>query len=96
MALEKYQKGIRYLNEEPDLEKEPAETKKALDALRYSLNSNSALLANKLKDYNEAFLSAEAALQVAGITNAEKAKSLFRRSVDNICLKDEDGAWADL
>jgi peptidyl-prolyl isomerase D len=96
LGLEKYQKGIRYLNEDPNLEKEPAETKKALDALRYSLNSNSALLANKLKDFHEALRSADAALEVAGLTNAEKAKALFRRAVANIGLKDEDSALADL
>jgi peptidyl-prolyl isomerase D len=93
LGLEKYQKGIRYLNEEPE---ETDDTKKLLAALRYSLNSNSALLANKLKDFPEGLRSASAALDVGGITDAEKAKALFRRAVAQIGLKDEDSALADL
>ncbi|TVY76109.1 41 kDa peptidyl-prolyl cis-trans isomerase [Lachnellula suecica] len=96
LGLEKYQKGIRYLNEDPNLDSEPAETKKALDALRYSLNSNSALLANKLADFHEGLRSASAALEVIGISEAEKAKALFRRAVAQVGLKDEDAALADL
>ena len=71
LGLDKYQKGLRYLNEDPSLDGEPAETKKSLDALRFTLNSNSALLANKLKDFNDALRYASAALDVAGITDAE-------------------------
>ena len=93
LGLEKYQKGLRYLNEEPE---ETDETKGPLLALRYSLNSNSALLANKLKDYTEGLRSASAALDVSGIQDTEKAKALFRRAVAHIGLKDEDSALADL
>jgi len=96
LGLEKYQKGIRYLNEDPNLDNETPETKKALEALRYSLNSNSALLANKLKDFHEGLRSADNALEVPGLTDAEKAKALFRRATANIGLKDDDSAQADL
>jgi peptidyl-prolyl isomerase D len=96
LGLEKYQKGLRYLNEDPDLENEPPETKKALDALRFTLNSNSALLANKLKDFSEGLRSAEAALQVKGITDAERAKALFRAAIAQIGLKDDDAALKGL
>lgn len=96
LGLEKYQKGLRYLNEDPDLVNEPAETKKTLDALRFTLNSNSALLANKLKDFPEALRSAEAALAVKGITDAEKAKALFRAAVAQIGLKEDDAALKNL
>ncbi len=96
LGLDKYQKGLRYLNEDPSLDGEPAETKKTLDALRFTLNSNSALLANKLKDFGEALRYASAALDVAGITDAEKAKALYRRAVAEIGLKDEDAALKDL
>jgi peptidyl-prolyl isomerase D len=96
LGLEKYQKGLRYLNEDPDLEKEPPETKKSLDALRFTLNSNSALLANKLKDFSEGLRSAEAALQVKGISDSDKAKALYRSAIAQIGLKDEDAALKDL
>ncbi len=96
LGLDKYQKGLRYLNEDPDLANEPPETKKSLDALRFTLNSNSALLSNKLKDYNEGLRCATAALEVNGITDAEKAKALYRRAVAQIGLKDEDAALKDL
>jgi peptidyl-prolyl isomerase D len=96
LGLDKYQKGLRYLNEDPSLDNEPPETKKALDALRFTLNSNSALLSNKLKDYNDGLRAASAALEVAGITDAEKAKALYRRATAEIGLKDEEGALKDL
>jgi peptidyl-prolyl isomerase D len=89
LGLDKYQKGLRYLNEDPSLDK-------ALDALRFTLNSNSALLSNKLKDYNDGLRAASAALEVAGITDAEKAKALYRRATAEIGLKDEEGALKDL
>jgi peptidyl-prolyl isomerase D len=96
LGLDKYQKGLRYLDENPSLEDEPAETKQAFNALRFTLNSNSALLSNKLKDFSDGLRSASSALDVAGITDAEKAKALFRRAVAEIGLKDEDAALKDL
>ena len=96
LGLEKYQKGIRYLNEDPSLDGEPPETKKELDGLRFILNSNSALLANKQKSHDEALRFATSALDVPGITDAEKAKALFRRGQAEIGLKDEDAALKDL
>ncbi|KAJ2903038.1 hypothetical protein MKZ38_010544 [Zalerion maritima] len=94
-GLDKYQKALRYLNEEPDLEGASEEAKKGLDALRYSLNCNSALLELKLKNWAEAQRSASAALNVPGITDAEKAKATYRRGLANVQLKDEDAAMAD-
>lgn len=96
LGLDKYQKGLRYLNEDPDLKDEPPETKKSLDALRFTLNSNSALLSNKLKSYDDALRSASAALAVADISGAEKAKALYRRAIAENALKDEDAALKDL
>lgn len=96
LGLDKYQKGIRYLNEDPDLTNEPAATKKAMDALRFTLNSNSALLSNKLMSYDDALRSASAALDVADISGADKAKALYRRAVAEVGLKDEDAALKDL
>ena len=96
LGVDKYQKGLRYLNEDPSLENEPLETKKNMDALRFTLNANSALLSNKLKAYDDALRYASAALDVADITDADKAKALYRRAVAEVGLKDEDGALKDL
>lgn len=96
LGLEKYQKGIRYLNEESKLDNEPPETKKSMDALRFTLNSNSALLSNKLKEFRDGLRFATAAFEVMGITDAEKAKALYRRAIAEFGLKDEDAALADL
>ena len=96
LGLEKYQKGLRYLNEDPSLDGEPAETKTAFSALRVTLNSNSALLSNKLKAYEDARRFATSALEVAGIADAEKAKALYRRAIAEVAIKDEDSALKDL
>jgi len=96
LGLDKYQKGLRYLNEDPDLTTEPPETKKVMDALRFTLNSNSALLSNKLKSYDDGLRFASAALDVADISGADKAKALYRRAIAEVGLKDEDAALADL
>lgn len=96
LGLDKYQKGLRYLNEDPSLDNEPPETKKSLDALRFTLNSNSALLANKLRDYHEGLRCAAAALDVPDLSDADKAKALFRRGVAQVGLKDDDEALSDL
>jgi len=96
LGLDKYQKGIRYLNEDPDLKDEPPETKKTIDALRFTLNSNSALLSNKLKAFDDGLRYASAALDVAEISGADKAKALYRRAIAQVGLKDEDAALADL
>jgi peptidyl-prolyl isomerase D len=96
LGLDKYQKGIRYLNEDPELKNESEETKKTLTALRFTLNSNSALLSNKLKSYEDANRYATYALDVPGISDADKAKALYRRAVAQVGLKDEDAALTDL
>jgi peptidyl-prolyl isomerase D len=96
LGLEKYQKGLRYLNEDPSVDGESAEVKAALASLRFTLNSNSALLSNKLKAYEDAVKSATLALEVPGLTDVEKAKALYRRAIAQIGLKDEDTALKDL
>ncbi|KAK7756033.1 cytochrome P450 monooxygenase 41 [Diatrype stigma] len=110
VALDKYQKGLRYLNEEPEVSSEGAEegkegsdgkaaataTKQALDALRFSLNSNSALMNIKLAAWEDAERSASAALAVPGASDADRAKALFRRGFALVRLRDEDEAVAAL
>ncbi|KAI1207187.1 cyclophilin-like domain-containing protein [Annulohypoxylon truncatum] len=99
-GIEKYQKGLRYLNEEPDVPEggEGAETKKKLDNLRFSLNCNAALLNIKLEAWDEAARSAGQALEVKGeaVSDAERAKALYRRGVALVRLRDEDAALKDL
>ena len=92
VALDKYQKGLRYLNEDPDLDKEPAETKEQLNALRVSLNSNAALMNLKLGAWDETVRAADNALAVATISDKDKAKALYRRGFALVRLKDEETA----
>ena len=96
VALDKYQKGLRYLNEDPDLDNEPADTKPRLDALRVSLNSNAALMSLKLGAWDDTVRSADSALAVAGISDKDKAKALYRRGFAQVRLKDEDAALESL
>ncbi|PNH40206.1 hypothetical protein VD0004_g6762 [Verticillium dahliae] len=105
LGLEKYQKGIRYLNEEPDLEALPEADRPAfqaqLDALRFALNNNSALLALKLETFDDAHRFADAALAAANkpaatVKDADRAKALYRRGFASVRLKDEEAAVADL
>lgn len=95
-ALDKYQKGLRYLNEEPETEGEPAETTAALSALRVTLNSNSALMNIKLSAWADAVRAASGALAVEGIADKDKAKALYRRGLARARSKDEEEAYADL
>ncbi|KAL2022025.1 hypothetical protein VTK56DRAFT_6265 [Thermocarpiscus australiensis] len=96
VALDKYEKGLRYLNEEPDLDGEPEGTKEKLDALRVSLNSNAALMNLKLGAWEETVRCADNALAVASISDKEKAKALYRRGYAQVRLKDEDAALESL
>ncbi|PLN80739.1 peptidyl-prolyl cis-trans isomerase D [Aspergillus taichungensis] len=101
LGLEKYQKGLRYLNEfpEPDEEKDPKDLEPQLKALRFTLHSNSALLANKLSQYKNAQTWASYALEVADAAKAkdtDRAKALYRRAVASGGLKEEDAALSDL
>lgn len=95
LGLEKYEKGLRYLNEEPDLDDWP-EGKAQLDALRFSLNNNSALLHIKLEAWSEAVRSATSALAIAGIAPTDRAKAFYRRGFANVRQKDEEEALKDL
>ncbi|KAF0326917.1 41 kDa peptidyl-prolyl cis-trans isomerase [Colletotrichum sp. SAR11_59] len=95
-GLDKYQKGLRYLNEEPDLDNEPAEVQAELKALRFSLNNNSALLNIKLENWEDAAKTAGYALDIAGIKDADRAKALYRRGFASVRLKDDESAIKDL
>ncbi|EJT77057.1 peptidyl-prolyl cis-trans isomerase [Gaeumannomyces tritici R3-111a-1] len=98
VALEKYQKGLRYLNEEPDLDADgtPADAKQKMDALRFTLNNNSALMNIKLAAWEDAKAAADSALRVSSASPTDRAKALYRRGLALIKLRDEDGAVRDL
>lgn len=95
-GLEKYAKGLRYLL---DISPDDAKTiKEGLRPLRTSLNLNSALLHLKLKHYREAIQSATNVLDYPApeLTDADRAKAYYRRACARACVKDEEGALADL
>jgi peptidyl-prolyl isomerase D len=96
LGLEKYQKGLRYLNEDPDMADVPEGVEDEMDGLRITLNSNSALLNIKLESWDEAARSATSALEVKGIKDADKAKALYRRGLARRHLKDDESALEDL
>ncbi|KAF1951594.1 hypothetical protein CC80DRAFT_453897 [Byssothecium circinans] len=97
LGLAKYQKALRYLHEYPaPLDNDPPTLWPALNTLRVSLYSNSALLQNKLGLFGEAAESATKALSVEGIPEKDKAKAYFRRAQANVGKKNEDEALKDL
>ena len=96
LALDKYQKGLRYLNEYPEVtDDDPPELAKELTSIRFSLHSNSALLQIKLKQFEEAQKSASNALELSRIPEADRAKAYYRRGLANQGLKDDEEAMKD-
>ncbi|KAL9130130.1 MAG: hypothetical protein Q9217_001604 [Psora testacea] len=97
LALEKYQKGLRYLNEYPEaLPEDPAELSQKLTHLRFTLHSNSALLQIKLKSFGEAQSSADNALEIEEIPNQDRAKASYRKALALLGLKDDEEAVKNL
>lgn len=96
LALEKYGKGLRYLNDDSASENPSKEEEDTINLLLFTLKSNSALLSNKLKKFKEASKYASDALAVTGISEKDHAKALYRRAIAEIGLKDEDAALKDL
>lgn len=97
LALDKYQKGLRYLNEYPEaLDEDPVELAQQLSAIRFSLHSNSALLQIKVKAFDDALKSASNAIELEKIPDADRAKAYYRKALANIGLKDDDQAVEDL
>ncbi|KAJ5930371.1 hypothetical protein N7466_005864 [Penicillium verhagenii] len=100
LGIEKYQKGLRYLNEFPEpSENDPKELAEQMKSLRFTLHSNSSLLAGKAHHYRDAKTWAGYALQIADAANvkdADKAKVHYRRAVALIGQREEDLALKDL
>lgn len=97
VAVDKYQKGLRYLHEYPEATaSDPPELGKDLIQLKITLHSNSALCYVKLSKFADAINSATAALELPGITDADKGKALYRRALAKGGQKDFEDAVKDL
>jgi peptidyl-prolyl isomerase D len=99
IGVEKYQKALRYLNEYPEAnEGDPPELGAQMKQLKFTLHSNSALLANKTQRYQEAQKWASFALEAAppDIKDVDKGKAYYRRALAKIGLKDDESALEDL
>ncbi|KAF8581127.1 hypothetical protein K439DRAFT_1662453 [Ramaria rubella] len=99
-ALAKYQKSIRYLDVHPVLpEDSPASLQESYKALLAPLLLNTALAALKVPsstNYMLAVSSTTRALDRLQLSDADKAKALYRRAVAHGGLKSDDEAQADL
>lgn len=96
MALAKYQKALRYVNELiPDEEQHPDLHKQYLK-LKISLNLNIALVGLQLGENEVVQRAASAVLQIESSEPQERAKALYRRGAAKSRAKDEDGAQEDL
>ncbi|CAI4212232.1 unnamed protein product [Parascedosporium putredinis] len=99
-AIDKYEKGLRYLNEDPDLSKESDSFKQDLDKLRFTLNNNTAFVHLKLASWSDVVSSASSALAMKDpygvVTAADRTKALYRRGVAHLNLRDDDSALEDL
>lgn len=97
LGIEKYQKGLRYLAEHSaPADEDPKDLWPKIISLKFTLYSNSALLLNKSGKFHEAVENATKALDLEGLSDAEKAKAYFRRGVAKVGLKDDDAAVEDL
>jgi peptidyl-prolyl isomerase D len=97
-GLDKYQKALRYLNQFPVPEAgDPEDLDPKVKALRFTLHSNSALLAGKLTQFKDAKTWAGYALETAAdAKDADKAKAYYRRALAERGLKEEEEALEDL
>jgi len=97
VALKKYQKALRYLNESGDpVEGDPETLAKDIASLRFALNNNSAQVQIKLKDFAGAIKSATSALDVADQSAEARAKALYRRAEARTERKADEDALLDL
>ena len=98
LALDKYQKGLRYLNEYDASSEDTKELPKQVKQLRFTLHSNSSLLQLKLKSYDAAQSSADNALELSedGVSDQDRAKAYYRKALALLGLKDDEGAVKSL
>lgn len=96
-ALKKYQKGLRYLNYSAvPQEGDPPTTDKDLQALRFTLHNNSALMQIKQGDFGGATKSATYAIEMEDISDEQKGKAYYRRALARSGKKSDDEALEDL
>ena len=98
LGLDKYQKGLRYLGaSEAKDDGEQPEVAKQISSLSFTLQSNSALLQNKLQAFDDAKKSASLALGKSNLNvpDSDRAKAYFRRGLAQEGLKDEEEAVKD-
>ena len=100
LALDKYQKGLRYLNEYPEgTSADPKDLSTELTKIRFALHSNSSLLQIKLKSFADAKKSADDALEIDKgevVLNPDRAKALYRKALALLGLKDDEEAVKNL
>jgi peptidyl-prolyl isomerase D len=98
LALSKYQKGLRYLQEltDPDESDNSEDILRKQATLKFTLYANSALLQNKLQRYEDALKSANSALEVKNLSDGDKAKALYRRAIAYKGRKEFEEAAKDL
>ncbi|BGP31049.1 peptidyl-prolyl cis-trans isomerase cpr6 [Rhodotorula toruloides] len=108
-AQKKYTKALRYLDRHLDLQARDFELEGQFATLRLSILLNSSLTALKVPGTTSAQLGVKQATRALSLdadpeehpmhkklTDAEKAKALYRRAMASIVLKEETEAIADL
>jgi len=101
-ALEKFEKGIRYLDVHPVLpDGTPEALSTAYQALLASLLLNCALCCIKLPSKEYATTGVKYATRALSLKNyqlspTDKGKALYRRAIGRLALKEEDDAFLDL
>ncbi len=98
LALDKYQKGLRYLNEYDPSPEDPNEFVKQITQLRFTLHSNSSLLQLKMNSYEAAQSSADNALELGEheVSDQDRAKAYYRKALALLGLKDDEAAVKSL
>jgi peptidyl-prolyl isomerase D len=97
LALQKYQKALRYLNESGiPTDSDAKELATDIDGLKFTLHNNSAQVQIKAKDYGGAVKSATSALAVKGQSDEARAKAFYRRAEARSERKADEDALKDL
>lgn len=95
LALEKYKKALRYVNEYMPDPIEHANVCKEYLKLKIALHLNVALVSLQIGEITEAYKAANNALEVTSISPQEKAKALYRRGLASVRSKNEANAVKD-
>jgi len=100
-ALDQYKKSLRYLDWQPLVDDTPPESVKAYNAQLTPLLLNMALAALKItptttRNAEDARNSTTRVLQLDEVSSADKAKALYRRSLANSLLQEDEDAEKDL